>query len=168
MKNNITVNMENLSVEERKQLISLVEKSNQPKPKKRWRADYGEYYYTIFSDGYIDRPCENNHSTDDLRYKLGNYFKTPEEVKFELEKRLVYQELKDYAMEHNNGEIDWDDENQYKYYIFYTNRSGILLIDWCKIRNNMCGIYFTSKQIAQNAIETIGEDRIKKYIFGID
>lgn len=167
MKNNITVNMENLSTEERKQLISLVEKSNQPKPKNRWRANCGEHYYTIFSDGYIDRPCENNQSVDNLRYKLGNYFETPEEVKCELEKRLVYQQLKDYAIKHNDGEVNWTDENQIKYYISYSSRSNSLLIDWCKVRINMYNIYFTSLEIAQNAIETIGEDRIKKYIFGI-
>ena len=29
-------------------------------------------------------------------------------------------------------------------------------------------IYFTSKKIAKEAIETIGEERIKKYYFGVN
>ena len=29
-------------------------------------------------------------------------------------------------------------------------------------------IYFTSEEIAEKAIETIGEDRIKKYYFGVN
>lgn len=37
MENNITVNMENLTNEEREQLLKLVKKSNKT-TKKRWRA----------------------------------------------------------------------------------------------------------------------------------
>lgn len=173
MDNTITVNMENLSDEERKQLISLVEKSNQPKPKKRWRANHYEDYYTIFADGTIATQYEKNGILSNFKYKSGNYFKTKEETIFEREKRLVYQELKDYALEHNKDEIDWENVYQDKYCICFIhyddnpNYQDVLYIDEMQRVEYPNTVYFTSKEIAQNAIDTIGEDRIKKYLFGI-
>ena len=173
MDNTITVNMENLSAEERKQLISLVEKSNQPKPKKRWRANYCEDYYTIFTDGTIALQYENNYPADSFRHSIGNYFQTVEEAEFEREKRLVYQELKDYAIEYNEGELDWENVYQEKYCICFIhyddnpNYQDNLYIDEMQRVEYPNTVYFTSKEIAQNAIDTIGEDRIKKYLFGV-
>lgn len=168
MDNTITVNMENLSEEERKQLISLVEKSNKPNPKKRWRANCCEDYYTIFADGNIAPQYENNHTADNFRYNTGNYFQTTEEAKFEREKRLVYQELKDYALEHNNGKIDWNDAKQSKYYITYNYSCNSIQICGIGRLQELGQIYFTSPLVAKNAIITVGTDRIKKYIFGVE
>ena len=165
MDNTITVNMENLTEEERNQLISLVKKSNKPKSKKRWRANCCEDYYTIFADGNIAPQYENNHTADNFRYNTGNYFQTTEEAKFEREKRLVYQELKDYALEHNENELDWNDTKQYKYYLFYSY--GCISIGSNSIAMYLGQIYFTSREIAKNAVSSIGEDRIKKYLFGV-
>ena len=166
MNNTITVNMENLTQEERNQLISLVEKSNKSKTKKRWRAEKDERYYFINSYSDIIQDVEKYTRVDNQRYKIDNYFKTREKAEFEKEKRLVYQELKNYALEHNEGEIDWNNAKQYKYYI-YCYKGGIYIGN--KNTTMYLGqIYFTSSEIANNAINTVGGDRIKKYLFGID
>ena len=164
MDNAITVNMENLTQEERKQLISLVEKSNKPSFKKRWRAEENGTYY--FINPYLDtmQDIEKYANVDNQCYKIGNYFKTKEEAEFEKEKILVYQELKDYALEHNECEFDWSNKYQYKYYLFYNVRVSV---GFNNISRYPCKIYFTSREIARDAINSIGEDRIKKYIFGV-
>lgn len=164
MNNTITVNMENLTQEERNQLISLVEKSN--KPKKRWRAERDHTYYIVNQYLKIASRKDNYIDLDNRLYKIGNYFKTEEEAEFEREKRLVYQELQNYAIEHNEGEIDWNNREQYKYYLFYNYR-GVGIGN--EITTMYLGqIYFTSREIAHNAIASIGEGRIEKYLFGIN
>lgn len=163
--NTITVNMENLTQEERNQLISLVEKSNKPNPKKRWRAERDEGYYYMSNCLEIIYDVDNGFITDNKHYKMGNYFKTKEEAYFEREKLLVYQELQNYAIEHNESEIDWNNGEQYKYYIFYNNRG--VGIGNEKTTMYLGQIYFTSREIAHNAIASIGEDRIEKYLFGV-
>lgn len=164
----INVNLSNLSEEERKQLLELVKKSNKS-PKKRWRAQGDEKYYFIDSKGYIDSLKETNHTIDEHFYKVGNYFKTSEEAKFELNRRLVYQELKDYALEHNETDVDWSNPKSYKWFItyFYDEVGGVFTDFTCHCQG-LGQIYFDSQKIACDAIQSVGENRIKKYLFNID
>ena len=56
---------------------------------KRWRAEYGSQYLTILSNGKIEKIRDYGDVDDNLRYILGNYFRTKEEsqkVKEELDK----------------------------------------------------------------------------------
>ena len=78
MDNTITVNMENLTQEEREQLISLLKKSNKRKSKKRWRAKKINHYYSLLNSGEIWQEVEDENECDDYRYRVGNYFKTKE------------------------------------------------------------------------------------------
>lgn len=167
MENNIIVNMENLTNEEREQLLKLVKKSNKT-TKKRWRAKIDEVYYYISSVGKIDSTTEVDHSFDEGAYKFGNYFKTNEEAEFELNKRLVYQELKDYALEHNKVKLNWKDSLQDKWCICYDFHNKILSPENWHTIGEIGQIYFSSQQIALDAITAVGEDRIEKYLFGVE
>lgn len=163
----INVNLSNLSEKERKQFLELVKKGNKS-PKKRWRAPRDEKYYFIDLKGYIDSLKEANHAVDEHLYKIGNYFKTSEEAEFELNKRFVCQELKDYALEHNGCEFDWKNKYQPKWSIYYNNE--IECLEYNDFYNicDITQIYFTSEEIARKAVFAVGEDRIKKYLFGVD
>lgn len=167
MENNITVNMENLSNEEREQLLKLIDKSNKT-AKKRWRAEVSEIYYYLGTDGQIYSTGENSGGFDERTYKVGNYFKTEEEAEFELNKRLIYQELKDYALEHNKHEFNWVDPLQDKWTIYYDFGVKRLSVSSWHTIYGMGQIYFSSKTIAKSAIFAVGKDRIKKYLFGVE
>ena len=101
--NQITVNMENLSNEEREQLLKLVEKSNEQQPKKRWRAEDEEDYYFIDYCNKINTWKELNYKTDEDLYEIGNYFKTEEEAEFfrnlSLENQKFYNK---YYLQYDN------------------------------------------------------------------
>ena len=160
--NNITVNMENLSQEERSTLLSLIEKANKPK-NKAWKPEEGEKYYCSCSDGCIEGETWNNSIVDKNRYAMGNCFKTKEEAEFATEKLKVTTELKRFALEHNEGEIDWSDGKPK--WLIYSNRNhvGFKYVNLLKENN----IYFTSEKITQAAIKEIGEERLKKYYFEV-
>ena len=56
---------------------------------KRWRAEKGEKYFLVSASGLIEFRIETDDPYDNLKYNLGNYFKTKEEaekVKIELDK----------------------------------------------------------------------------------
>lgn len=167
MENNIVVNMENLTNEEREQLLKLVKKSNKT-TKKRWRAKSHETYYYIGCDDHIYSTPEAYDQFDKKLYKLGNYFKTKEEAEFEVNKRLVYQELKDYALEHNECELDWADTYQAKWLIYYETGYPCLKYSDVYTICDIGQIYFSSEEIARKAAKTVGEDRIEKYLFGVE
>lgn len=165
MDNNITVNMENLSQEERSTLLSLIEKANKPK-NKVWNPEENETYYYSYSDGNIEKATCDNLNVDKNRYAIGNCFKTKEEAEFALEKQKVITELKRFALEHNEEDIDWNDSNQRKCFLSYQHDKNIIFIDFY-YSVQIYNIYFTSEEIAQAAIKEIGEERLKKYYFEV-
>ena len=163
---NITINMENLSKEERDTILSLVEKANKP-VNKVWKPEYDSDYYFIRNNGQI---CHTNFIKSDIdkeRFILGNCFKTEEEAEFALERQKVITELKRFAIEHNDGEIDWNSKIQNIYCLYYREHRGDIEADYFCSRL-WDGVFFTSKKTAEQAIEAIGEERIKKYYFEVN
>ena len=166
MENNITVNMENLSEEEREQLMKLIQKSNGFKSK-MWKPNYGRKYFYINDCGAIINSKWYDDVIDTYRYEIGNFFKTKEETEFALEKVKVETELRRFAEENNEHEIDWTDEDQEKWCMCYSYYYGnIYFIDAGSYKRN--DIYFTSKEIGEQAIKHIGEERLKKYYFEVE
>lgn len=164
--NNITVNMENLSQEERTTLLSLIEKANKPK-NKVWKPEENEAYYYSYSDGHIEKATCDNGNMDKNRYAIGNCFKTKEEAEFALERQKVITELKRFAMEHNEKEIDWSNRCQNKHFLYFNHDKNRTCISACTYSQYAQCIYYTSIEIARAAIQEIGEERIKKYYFEV-
>lgn len=71
---------------------------------KRWRADDGEKYCYIDSYQRILNNTDLRHSYDDMRYDLGNYFKTEEEA----QKVIDSKEWQEFWAKVRAGEIGGD------------------------------------------------------------
>ena len=167
MEENFIVNLDNFTQEEKENFLKLVEKGNRY-CSKRWRGKKNDTYYSITGNGYSVDTVECETAYDDTHYQFGNYFKTLDEAKFAREKQYVYQKLKDYALEHNTKEIDWDNYSLSKFCIAYDYHDNDLFIDDMQTVKYPNTVYFTSEKIAENAIKEIGEDNIKKYLFGVN
>jgi hypothetical protein len=94
----------------------VVSKVDEPvKPVKRWRAEEGNKYYYLDNIGEYHRRIEEGHRTDDYHYSSGNYFQTQQEAIDYKRRTLIRQQIADIALELNDGEeIYWND-NQVKY-----------------------------------------------------
>lgn len=77
------------------------------------------------------------------------------------EKLLAINKLMNVA-KYLNGDWqpDWDDKNEFKYIIFYSNQYKKLQTD-CVVRAQECNIFFKSRELAQQAIDILGEETIK-------
>lgn len=159
----IKVNLDNLTNEERETLLKLVEKGN----KTNKRRERLETYYFISDKGAICCKCALG-AVNEIRYRLGNYFQTEEEAEFARNKRLIYQQLKDYALEHTTEEFDWNSPNQFKWFIRYDNKYKKIIYSWTRYSIDINQIYFISEKIVREAVEKVGEDNIKKYLFGVN
>lgn len=136
---------------------------------KTWEPKEREPYYYVENNGETLGDCNSNHQVDKDRICLGNCFKTQEEAKHMVEKLKVINELKKFALENNEAEIDWENRRQTKYLITYDYVCKELEIAYYYYTQYLpFNIYFTSREITQKAIETIGEDRIKKYYFDVE
>lgn len=164
--NELKVNFENLTEEERAMLLNLVEKANKPKSKV-WKPENEEkYYYNYNSATYYD--IWTGAGIDDMRYSIGNIFKTEKEAQEAVERLKIRAELQRYADEYNDKPIDWEDQEQQKWYIYF-NYSNKKLEYWSFYGlRNAFQISFTSEEVAKAAVQAVDEERIKKYLFGVE
>ena len=132
-------------------------------PNKRWRAEKDDVYYFITTGGKLSCDTENVVDLDDLRYAIGNYFKTEGEAEFEVERLKVIAELKEWATPVND--FDWHDDKQNKYILAFNDcLTDPLTVDFY-YTNQVSDLCFQSEEVAKSAIESVGEDRIIKYYF---
>ncbi len=121
--------------------------------------ELGQTYYTICSDGTIlDCTFDPDFSNCKGRLSLGNCFKTREEAEFELERLRVIAEMKKFAEPEDKK---WDSYNKH-WSLYYDVGDGSIeqgVYSTCKSNN----IYFESREIVKECVNTIGEDRIKKF-----
>ena len=82
-------------------------------------------------------------------------------TKHQLEKLLALNKLMNVAHYLNDGwEPNWNDNEQKKFYIYYSNVSKTIEIDY----NCVCNsgeVYFKSREFAGQAIKILGEETIK-------
>ena len=147
-----------------KELEDLKCKLGKEKSKKckRWRADIGEEYYYIFSNGDIDYTSERDGKASANHYDLGNYFQTKEEAEKVVEKIKIYVQLKDLALRLNKGKkIDWENDNQVKYSIYYDNCYKKIYTT-CNYSKELGQIYCLDSRFLNIAKQEIGEEKLRK------
>lgn len=129
----------------------------------RWRANDGEKYYFIYGDGTIDWSIDTNDEISVKHYDLGNYFQTKEEAEKVAEKIKIYVQLKDLALRLNKGEeIDWENNNQGKYCIYYNGTLNILACGGYCTCCHIGNIYCLDGNFLIIAKQEIGEKNLKK------
>lgn len=136
------------------------------KKSKRWKPKNNEKYYYMSSIG-INHFSWDGDRVDNFLYLTNNCFKTKEEVEFYIEKLKVYHELKLFADENNEG-IDLYTPEKIKYVIAFNvpNQKITIIPITCIL--DIGQIYFSSNELAEQAVKKVGEDRIKKYLFGVE
>ncbi len=159
--------IKNLTEAEEKEFYRLVGKMNGKEPDKKQDAkvkkpQYGDTVYYINYIGRIRKRTWINDEDDLDMWELGNIFFTEEEAEFAREKKKVEVELERYAKEHNAPTLE--DE----YFILYDEYNEELDYDVWADYIPQGAVVFASKQLVFDAIESIGKDRILKYLFDVD
>ena len=132
------------------------------KSKTVWDLEEGEECYSLTICGNVLHGFWDGSSSSIEIRDTGGIFLTKEEAQYEIERRKVETEMLHLGgrREFKNGENN--------YYIVCDFDSSHFAI--CIFNNKSDGfapmtIYFDSAKECKNAIKTIGEDRIKRYIF---
>lgn len=123
----------------------------------------GDKYYTVTSYGEIKSFTWEGFQSEKFLAKMGNVFKTEEDAKFEKDKRIISQKLKVFAANSQCHNTDTD-----KCYISYDCFSDELSIILCGYNTPLGSIVFPSHKVAEEALNLIGKDTIKKYFFNIN
>lgn len=157
--------IECLTGEQKEQLKAILEVEEKPQSKV-WKPDIGYKYWFVTDYGVVAFDVRSAGSNFfKWHYISGNCFRTKEEAEFYKEKLLVTAELQRFADEHNEA-VDWNEYTNNKYFLVYSYINGAITIE-CRSACKVSEIVFSSFEIAKQAIETIGEERIKKYYLGV-
>lgn len=130
---------------------------------KKWRAEENAVYYFTTDTGKVGVGREYLMDVDNIRYDTHNYFKTEEEAQEYAEVLEIKRQLIKFADEHND-KIDWKDINQFGYVIYWNPCLNDIKICKNGFKTAPEIIYFSSVDIAQKAIDTIGKENIIKYL----
>lgn len=120
----------------------------------------GDEYWHIDDGGYILNEKWDGLDFEEYRLAIGNVFHTREEAQFVVEKLKVEAELRKFSRPFENG--------KFNYYIFFYIDGGYIEVGYKVACHSQGTTYFESEEKALQAIETVGEERIKKYIFGVE
>ena len=162
--------IKNLTEAEEKEFYRLVWKMNGEEPDKEQDAkvkklQINEQYYIVDNDGTITSCVWLDNNFDLRRWKLGNVFLTKQEAEFAREKQKIKTELQRFADKHNDPtKKEWDGEN-FHYYIVYDVIDDDLTTTTASILRHIDDVYFSSEELAEDAINEVGAERILKYLF---
>ena len=153
-------------VDMEKQLAEL-KKELEKKDKGIWRPKEGERYYFIESDAEINDTFYTEHDIDKRLFDFGNYYKNEEEA-LKMSKYLKYTNLLRKYVEEHSEPLNWGSQNQRKYYIYYDYTENRICFESITTWRDLGQIYASSAEVLKEAIEFVGEDNIKRHIFGIE
>jgi len=151
------------------ELAALKEQLNQLKAEEAatdvWPKD-GDAYWIVCVDGMVQtqQHCKDSF---DLLYKkgclsIGNCFRTREEAEFAVERLKVLAEMRKFAFE-----PDWPNKTQEKWVIYYNYAPTSIEFAAQRRHDTGAPVYFGTKKRAEECVAAIGEERIKKYYFGV-
>lgn len=129
-----------------------------------WPKCGDRYWYTNSLGGYAVNTFSKSSNVDAIRIAIGNCYETKEEAEQAVEKMKVMTELKrlaDKSWKETGAEINWSDENTSKYCVRYNMEYDVAIIVDNYTVKNINDIYFHSAEKAREAIDKIGEERLK-------
>lgn len=119
----------------------------------------GTYFYEDCA-GCIHKDFEDNDNFNNDLYSNANYYSDETVAENNARADTLMRKLRRFAVEHNECEVDWGNEERTKYYIFYNYNFTALNIGDSYVSKNFGQIYFSSDKIAEQAIEEFKDELI--------
>lgn len=155
----------NKKQEELNKLSEQIEKAEKASSNKRHRVDNGDAYYYINELGIICGHNEWFDNVDNYLYSMGNYYLSEEDCQKALDVQNTECELRELAKELNaDEEIDWNNENQPKFYIFYAFSEKSIYFGRTYTVKHSNDVNCLDDDFLSKAIAKIGKDRLVEYL----
>ena len=137
----------------------IAELEEQVEQEKEFPQVEDDYWY-VDGDAEVMLAVWYGDDYDKGRVSIDNVFKTKEEAEFVAEKLKVEAELRKFSRPLKNGEFN--------YYIFFYIDGDDIEVGYNRVCHSQGTTYFESEEKAKQAIQSVGVERIKKYIFGVE
>ena len=161
--------MDELMNEYKEKVKELEETKEEPFIKEKQNYFYIDECFDIHESKYY------NHKVEIKRIELGNCYpftdgnkdKVFEEVELIAERRKLQSEMEMFARQNNDGKINWNNNKQMKWNIYIDYDDNDIRIDSTCCYRDMNTIDFTSKEIAEKALDKFG-NRIKELYINVE
>ena len=143
-----------------------IEEEKKPERGKIWKPEKHEDFFYLDEIGALYDDTYFGYPSDDLKLSIGNFYKTSEEAKHQLEVQKYTNLFRKYVEEHSEP-LDWNNTEE-KYFLiwnFYSKDFAFNAYCRTKIQGT---VYSSSKQVLEDAIEFVGKDNVIKYVLGVD
>lgn len=122
----------------------------------------GESYWYVRSNGNVDYYRFANDKIDEYLLNHQPVFKTEEEA----------YEYKDYLelldkYKYNFSDEEWLNGDILKWFVYYTHYNKFLDVGCNNVSKYPLTAYFKSEEDADNFIEEVGEENVKKFMFDV-
>ena len=121
---------------------------------------FGDDYWYVDSDTDVLDVAWYGGEYDQGRLSIDNVFKTKDQAEFAAEKLRVEAELRKFSRPFEYG--------KFNYCLLFDIDGNNFRTDVTSYCPSQGAIYFESEEKAQEAVYTVGKERIKKYIFGVE
>ncbi|MDB8553803.1 hypothetical protein, partial [Turicibacter sanguinis] len=136
----------------------------EPKRLTGWeRVDKTQTYYYINGFDSVNNTIEANYEIDKTTYEKANYFSTEEKAEEINFKQTLLRKLQRFSDENGGHEIDWNKSNKDKWMIKFDHESNELCVGYNSYFKIFGQVYFISKEIAEQAIESFHDELIKYF-----
>lgn len=125
---------------------------------KREEFKIGDVFWIVSGDGEVDDTWWVDDNFDNAALNNNAIFKTQEEAEFEAERLKVLRELEKLGRAYEKDNFN---------FMIYINGKNNITTSEVMFNGFYGNYYFDSEEEAEKAIEKIGEERIKKYLFRI-
>lgn len=132
-----------------------------PKLETVWDLKYGDKYYCLDNAGNINYITWHEDAYNLFQRENGNAFLTYDEAKFELERR----KCESIMLKYGRRTFKYNQDN---YLIRFNNNDEKVEVGFWAIYQFQGSIYFDTVELAKKAIDEIGEERLKKYVFRVE
>lgn len=124
------------------------------------RVEKGSSYDYVDANGFVEESFEDCDDFDDDVYNTANYYSSDEVADNNARADELMRQLRRFAVEHREQEIDWYETADEKYVIAYSYEQRNLEVEFIYVHRNFGVIYFDTKKAAQSAIDTFHDELI--------
>ena len=121
---------------------------------------YKDFYWGVNAKGKVFCDTWEGFKFEKDMLSIGNVYQTENEAVLAVEKLKVEAELRKFSRPFKEGE--------YNYFIQIHPSHNNIVTESDDFYQTQGTIYFESTTIANEATDTVGEERIKKYLFGVE
>ena len=124
------------------------------------RVPESDIYFYAHSGGYVGTASEDYCNIDNEYYELANYYSDKPVAENNARADKLMRQLRRFAVEHRECEVNFNNINTEKYYICYDYASDELEVSSVVFSKNFGAIYFDSIKVASAAIDEFHDELV--------